>query len=95
MEWIRQEGWDKNGLNNGIVYLNAGVLGTAVDDIQIRRIDNGEDVAHIMVGVNRIKSLKSTSQPYLEGKPSTSRSCICKPTRIPELTYIDDGITST
>lgn len=48
-------------------YLETSILSTAVDRLQTRRIDESKYVTHIVMGVNRVETLKRPSRPDLEG----------------------------
>ena len=45
--------------------LDALVLSPTEDGLKIRRVDNGENVAHVFRGVDRIEALKVVGGPNL------------------------------
>lgn len=52
------------GMGGGI-YLDAGVLATTVDGLQARRVDNGKEIADIIVRVNGVQPFKGSRVPHL------------------------------
>lgn len=71
-----------------ISYLEARVLATAVHRLQIGRVDDGEDVAHVVVGIDGVQPFKGGRRPHLhrllpDGQPGRQSG---------RMAYIDDGI---
>jgi hypothetical protein len=70
--------------------LDTGVLGTAVNGVQARRVRHSKEIADIMMGMDGIEPLKGTGRPNLQ---LVSRKWEIYSSRIEGL-YIDDRIAS-
>lgn len=63
---LKKSGIEITGVwSTRVIYLDAGILRTTVDCLVGSGVNHGEDIAHVVVGVNGGKPLKSSCRPHL------------------------------